>query len=69
MQTFVDTLNSYIWSNALIIFALGAGLFFSLKTKFVQIRLLKEMIRLLLSGTSSKQGISSFQALAVSLSG
>jgi len=69
MQTFVNTLNSYIWSNALIIFALGAGLFFSLKTKFVQVRLLKEMIRLLLSGTSSKQGISSFQALAVSLSG
>ncbi len=69
MQTFVDTLNSYIWSNALIIFALGAGLFFSLKTKFVQVRLLKEMIRLLLSGTSSKHGISSFQALAVSLSG
>ena len=69
MQNLVHTLNGFIWSNALILLALGAGLFFSIKTKFVQIRLFKEMIRLLMSGTSSKMGISSFQALSVSLSG
>ena len=69
MQNLVNTLNGFIWSNALILLALGAGLFFSIKTKFVQIRLFKEMIRLLMSGTSSKMGISSFQALSVSLSG
>lgn len=48
---------------------LGAGLFFSVLTRFVQVRLIKEMWRLLLSGKSSQQGISPFQALAVSLSG
>ena len=69
MQNLVNTLNGFIWSNALILLALGAGLFFSIKTKFVQIRLFKEMIRLLMSGTSSKLGISPFQALSVSLSG
>ena len=69
MENFVNTLNGYIWSNALILLALGAGLFFSFKTRFVQIRLFKEMVRLLFSGASSNKGISSFQALSVSLSG
>jgi len=69
MQTFVDTINSYIWSDSLIYFALGAGLFFSIKTRFVQIRLIREMVNLLFSGKSSKKGISTFQALSVSLSG
>jgi AGCS family alanine or glycine:cation symporter len=69
MENFVNTLNGYIWSNALIVLALGAGLFFSFKTRFVQIRLFKEMVQLLFSGTSSNKGISSFQALSVSLSG
>ncbi len=69
MQSIVETLNSYIWSPYLIYLALGAGMFFSILTRFVQVRLFGEMWRLLLSGKSSDKGISTFQALAVSLSG
>jgi len=69
MQSIVETLNSYIWSPYLIYLALGAGAFFSILTRFVQVRLFREMWRLLLSGKSSDKGISTFQALAVSLSG
>jgi len=69
MQQFVDTVNSWVWSPALIYLALGAGLLFSLMTRFVQVRLFREMIGLLFSGKASNHGISSFQALAVSLSG
>jgi alanine or glycine:cation symporter, AGCS family len=69
MQSIVDTLNGFIWSNALIGLCLGAGLFFSIKTRFVQVRLFREMIRLLWTGKESDKGISTFQALAVSLSG
>ncbi|MDH3304435.1 MAG: alanine:cation symporter family protein [Gammaproteobacteria bacterium] len=69
MQQIVDWLNSIIWSNALISLCLGAGLFFSILTRFVQVRLFKEMIRLLFSSKESDRGISSFQALSVSLSG
>ncbi|SFD01268.1 alanine/glycine:cation symporter family protein [Pseudoalteromonas denitrificans] len=69
MQEIVTFLNSIIWSPVLIYLCLGTGLFFSVLTRFVQIRLFTEMFRLLLSGKSSEQGISSFQALAVSLSG
>jgi len=69
MQEFVDSVNAVVWSPALVFLALGAGLFFSVLTRFVQVRLFREMIHLLFSSKSSEQGISSFQALAVSLSG
>lgn len=69
MQELVNIVNSYIWSPALIYLCLGAGLFFTAITRFVQIRHFREMWRLLMSGKSSEQGISPFQALAVSLSG
>ncbi|OOE97902.1 alanine/glycine:cation symporter family protein [Salinivibrio sp. IB643] len=69
MQSFVDFLNSIIWSPVLIYTCLGAGLFYSILTRFVQVRHFSEMWRLLFSGKSSEKGISSFQALAVSLSG
>ncbi|GMQ45624.1 alanine/glycine:cation symporter family protein [Vibrio sp. 10N] len=69
MQSLVDFLNGIIWSPALIYLCLGAGLFYSILTRFVQVRHFFEMWRLLLSGKSSDKGISSFQALAVSLSG
>ncbi len=69
MQEIVDSINGLVWSEALIFLCLGAGLFFSVLTRFVQVRLFREMIRLIFSGKSSERGISSFQALAVSLSG
>jgi AGCS family alanine or glycine:cation symporter len=69
MQEIVATINGYIWSEALIYLCLGTGLFFSVMTRFVQVRMFREMIRLLFSGRESDRGISSFQALAVSLSG
>jgi AGCS family alanine or glycine:cation symporter len=69
LQHLINSINAIIWSPALIYLCLGAGLFFSIATRFAQIRHVKEMVRLLLSGKSSQKGISSFQALAVSLSG
>ena len=69
MQEIVDSLNAVIWSPALVYLCLGAGLFFSLMTRFVQVRLFREMLHLLFSGKSSEKGISTFQALSVSLSG
>jgi len=69
MQDIVATINGFVWSNALIYLCLGTGLFFSILTRFVQVRLFKEMLRLLFSSKESDRGISSFQALAVSLSG
>jgi AGCS family alanine or glycine:cation symporter len=69
MQEIVSTINGWVWSSALIYLCLGAGLFFSVLTRFAQVRHFREMLRLLFSGRESDRGISSFQALAVSLSG
>jgi AGCS family alanine or glycine:cation symporter len=69
MENVVNTINAWVWSPALIYLALGTGLFFSILTRFVQVRLFREMIHLLFSSKESERGISSFQALAVSLSG
>jgi AGCS family alanine or glycine:cation symporter len=69
MQEIVSTINGYVWSSALIYLCLGAGLFYSILTRFAQVRHFREMIRLIFSGKESDRGISSFQALAVSLSG
>ena len=69
MEAFVTAINNVIWSPALVYLCLGAGLFYSVQTRFAQVRLVREMWRLLFAKNSSTEGISSFQALAVSLSG
>lgn len=69
MQEIINNITDYIWSPYLIYLCLGTGVFFTILTRFVQVRQFREMIRLLLSGKSSEKGISPFQALAVSLSG
>ena len=69
MQETANFLNGIIWSPALVYLCLAAGLFYTILTRGMQVRLVGEMIRLLKSGKGSAQGISPFQALAVSLSG
>lgn len=69
MEDLINQLNDILWSKALIALCLGAGLYFSIRTRFMQVRSVPEMIRLLLKNKSSEAGVSSFQALAMSLSG
>jgi alanine or glycine:cation symporter, AGCS family len=69
LTSVVDFINGIVWSKALIYLCLGVGVYFSIVTKFLQVRHIKEMVRLMWEGKSSKRGISSFQALAVSISG
>jgi AGCS family alanine or glycine:cation symporter len=69
VNEFVSTLNGYIWSPALIYLCLGVGLYFSIRTRFVQVRGFGEMLRLMFTGKKSFAGVSSFQALTMSLGG
>lgn len=69
MQEIIGFINDWVWSPALIYLCLGAGLFFSFLTRFMQVRHFTEMVRLLLNPKKSSSGISSFQALTVALSG
>ena len=65
----VKQLDALIWSPALIYLCLGAGLYFTIRTRFMQVRGFAEMCRLTVRGQKSAAGVSSFQTLAISLSG
>ena len=67
----ITSINDVLWTYILVIMLLGCAFWFTLKTKFVQFRMLGEMIRLLGDSTKKAEGkehhISSFQAFAISL--
>ena len=67
----IDDTNYILWTYILIAMLLGCAVWFSIKTKFVQFRMLGEMIRLLGDSTAKINGhekhISSFQAFTISL--
>lgn len=67
-SSIVDCINSIIWGkNIIVVLLVGAGIFFTLSMKFMQIRLLKDMTGLLIKkNKDSESGISSFQAFCVS---
>ena len=69
MNEIITAINDLVWSRALIALCLGAGLYFSLRTRFMQVRSIPEMLRCMFSGEKSPSGVSSFQALTMSLSG
>ena len=62
----INSLSELLYSHILIILLLGAGIFFTIKTKFVQIRMFIESLRVVAQPGSDKNGLSSFQALMVS---
>ncbi len=69
MESIINLINGIIWSKALIVMCLGAGLYFTFRTRFMQVRGLVEMLRLTIGGQKSDAGVSSFQALAMSMAG
>jgi AGCS family alanine or glycine:cation symporter len=69
MENFVNSLNGILWSDPVIYILMIVGLLFSILTRFMQVRHIKEMIVLMFQGKSSEAGVSSFQALSIALSG
>ena len=71
MTYWLSNINDVLWSYILIAMLLGCALWFTIKTKFVQFRMIGEMIKVLSESTSKQEGrehhISSFQAFMVSL--
>ncbi|MEA9556675.1 alanine/glycine:cation symporter family protein [Xanthomonas nasturtii] len=69
MEALINGINGIVWSKALIFMCLGAGVYFTIRTRFMQVRGFVEMIRLTVGGQKSDAGVSSFQALAMSMAG
>lgn len=68
----VQTINMYLSDYILIILLLGTGIYFTIRTKFVQVRCFGEGIRKVfgdfnLRGGKQKAGLSSFQALTTAI--
>lgn len=68
LSSIVDCINGIIWGkNIIVVMLVGTGIFFTLSMKFMQIRLLKDMVGLLIKkNKNTENGISSFQAFCVS---
>ena len=67
-------INGYLWNYILIVILIGMGLFFTIRTGFVQIRFfgagLKQMFgNFSLKGGKQESGMTSFQAVATAIAG
>ena len=72
MLHLVQTINSYLSDYVLVILLMLVGLWYSIRTRFIQIRCFGEGIRsvfgnLSLKGKKHEKGMSSFQALATAI--
>lgn len=72
LNTIVSFMNTMLWSYVLIFMLIGMGLYFTVRSGFVQFKLFGEMFRLLTesvtkSATGKKEeGVSPFQAFCIS---
>lgn len=70
MEQIIRSISELVWSPALVVICLMAGLYFSIGTRFVQVRRFREMARLLFANDKSRNtGVTSFQAFSMALSG
>ena len=71
LYRWIDGINDVLWSYLLVALLLGCAVWFTLRTRGVQFRMLGEMVRVLGesagSGPRGERHVSSFQAFAVSL--
>ena len=68
----VQKINAYLSDYILIVLLIGAGIFYTVRTRFVQVRFFGEGMKkvfgnLSLKGGKNKSGLSSFQALATAI--
>ena len=70
LNTVLGYMNDYMYTYILIILLVGIGLFYTIGTKFVQFRLLKDGLKAMLEKSeedeNGKKKVSSFQALMIS---
>ena len=69
LNNILTSVNDFMYTYPLLILLVGAGVYFTVRTRFVQGRLLGEAFRVLLERAEVKDGkkqVSSFQALMIS---
>ncbi|MBQ6578132.1 MAG: sodium:alanine symporter family protein, partial [Bacteroidales bacterium] len=69
LNTHLTVLNDAIWTYVLVGVLVACGLWFTVRSRFIQFRMIGEMFRLLKESPAKKKGerhISSFQAFMMS---
>lgn len=62
----IGAISNFMYSYLLIVMLVGVGLYYTLRTRFVQLRLFRETIRVITEKPEEAGAVSSFQALMVS---
>ena len=62
----IGAISNFMYGKLLIIMLMGVGIFYTLRTRFIQVRLLGETMRVITEKKADKDSVSSFQALMVS---
>ncbi|WP_200883318.1 alanine/glycine:cation symporter family protein [Planococcus sp. CAU13] len=62
----VEEGNNLLWTYILIALLLGLGVYFTIRTKFVQVRMFGEMFRVISEKKDGEKGVSAFQAFTIS---
>lgn len=66
LSMFIDSISSFMYSKLLIIMLIGAGVYFTIRARFPQVRLFKSACKAVMEKPDDEDAVSSFQALMVS---
>ena len=73
LSKFVADIDGFLWNNILLFVLVGVGIFFTIRTRFVQVRRFRSAWKRVFGGftlrgeAAGKHGMSSFQALATAI--
>lgn len=62
----IDSISSFMYSKLLIVMLIGTGVYFTIRTRFPQVRLFKSACKAVMEKPDDEDAVSSFQALMVS---
>ena len=68
LNEILGAVNDFMYTYLLLFLLVGTGIYFTVRTRFVQVRLLKESFRVLKERAGEENGkkqVSSFQALMI----
>ena len=66
LSMIIDNISSFMYSKLLVIMLIGAGVYFTIRTRFPQVRLFRSACKAVMEKPDDEDAVSSFQALMVS---
>ena len=66
LSMIIDNISSFMYSKLLVIILIGAGVYFTIRTSFPQVRLFHSACKAVMEKPDDEDVVSSFQALMVS---